>query len=371
MTAVGVVFLLPAPIDTPTGGFVYDRQVIGGLRRRLAAPLRVLALPGGFPAPAPASLAAAAEAIARLPDGTLLIADGLVLTPLAAALRQQAGRMSLIALIHHPLADETGLAAAERLRLQREETQALALADRVIVTSRTTAQRLADFAVDPRRIAVVPPAAVTRPRARPRRQHSAADPVRLLCVASLTPRKGQDLLLRALQPLRRLPWRLELVGPERDRAFARRLRLLLGALRLRGRVRLRGALPAARLDRAYREADVFALASHHEGFGMAPLEALSYGLPLVTTRAGALPEAVPPGAAVLVAADDRPALTAALRPLLQRRAVRQAAAARARRAAQGLRTWAETRAEFATVVQEMMAPEMMTQEIMTQEMMPT
>jgi glycosyltransferase involved in cell wall biosynthesis len=355
VTAAGVAFLLPAPIDTPTGGFVYDRQVIAGLRRLLAAPLQVLALPGGFPAPAPASVAAAAEAIARLPGGTLLIADGLVLTPLAAPLRQQAGRMPLIALIHHPLADETGLPPGERTRLQREETQALALAAGVIVTSRTTAQRLADFAVDLKRIAVVPPAAVTRPRARPRRrQHSAADPVRLLCVASLTPRKGQDLLLRALQPLRRLPWRLDLVGPERDRAYARWLRGLIAALRLRGRVRIHGALPAVALDHAFCAADVFALASHHEGFGMAPLEALGYGLPVVTTRAGALPEALPAGAALLVAADNRPALTAALGPLLRRRAMRQAAAARARRAAQGLRSWSEVQAEFAAVVQGMM-----------------
>lgn len=364
MTAAGIAFLLPAPINTPTGGFVYDRHVIAGLRRLLAAPLQVLALPGGFPAPAPASVAAAAEAIARLPSGTLLIVDGLVLTPLAAPLRKLAGRLPLIALIHHPLADETGLTPAERLRLQREETQALALAAGVIVTSRTTAQRLADFAVDPGRIAVVPPAAITQPRASRRRRRSAADPVRLLCVASLTPRKGQDLLLRALLPLRRLPWRLDLVGPERDRAYARRLRRLIVAFKLRGRVRLRGALPAVGLDRAYRAADVFALASHHEGFGMAPLEALSYGLPVVTTGAGALPEALPAGAAVLVAADDRPALTAALRPLLQRRALQQAAAQRARRAAQGLRTWAETQAEFAAVVQTMMAQEMMTREMM-------
>lgn len=362
MTATTVAFVLPAPIDTPTGGFVYDRQMIAGLRRRLGLPLQVLALPGGFPAPSPPSVAAAAEAIARLPDGTLLIVDGLVLTALAAPLRRQLPRLRLLALIHHPLADETGLAPAERLRLQREETQALALAAGVIVTSHTTAERLAAFAVDRRRIAVVPPAAVTRPRGRPRRRRHAdrAAAVRLLCVASLTPRKGQDLLLRALQPLRRLPWRLDLVGPERDRAYARRLRRLIGAVRLRGRVLVRGAVPAAQLEAAWHSADLFVLASHYEGFGMAPLEALSYGLPVVTTRAGALPEALPAGAAVLVAAGDRPALTTALQPLLRRRAVRLAAAERGRRAARGLRSWAEAQAEFAAVVREMVTQGMVT-----------
>jgi glycosyltransferase involved in cell wall biosynthesis len=350
-SASPVYVVVPGRIDTPTGGFVYDRAMIAALRAagQLAD---VIVLPGEFPQPSPAAISAAARCLASLADGSPVVVDGLALTPLASVLANAAGRLRKIALVHHPLCDESGLTPAVAQHWFEREREALARVAGVIVTSHATAARLADFGVSAARVRAVLPGAVEVPRPPAARLYRPPGrPPRLLCVASLTVRKGQDQLVRALAALRRCPWRLDLVGPARDPAFARRLRLAARCRRLHQRVHFIGPLARHRLQRRYRRADLFVLASRHEGFGMAPVEAVAHGLPVVTTRAGALPEALPPGTATLVPAGDIAALTRALRPLLIHRTRRHHAAWQARRCATRMRSWAAAGSEFVAAVQ--------------------
>jgi glycosyltransferase involved in cell wall biosynthesis len=284
------------------------------VRGRLAG---CLVLPGDYPEPGDQARSAAARLLRELPDGAALIVDGLGFSPLFESFAAKAERQRIYALVHHPLCDETGLAATERARLFERERQALALARGVIVTSRHTAARLADFDVPAERIRVVQPG-IDVVRRRP--ASSASDPV-LLCVASLTPRKGQDVLLRALSRVRRFGWRLLLVGPARDRAYAGRLRRLARDLRLADRVAFPGALNAAALARLYGAADLFVLPSYHEGYGIAVAEAAGHGLPVIASNAGAIPEAVAGARHRLVPPGDIPALADALRGVLCARSV--------------------------------------------------
>jgi glycosyltransferase involved in cell wall biosynthesis len=309
--------VLPGRRDTPTGGFVYDRHMIDALgdAGRLG---RVVELPDQFPHPPPAVAASAARALDDLGDDAPLLVDGLCLAPLGHVFGRHATLRPLYALIHHPLCDEAGLGAGERADLFVAERQALALARGVVVTSATTARRLADFAVPAARIRVVRPGVEIRVgRGGKAGRRAPGRPPHLLSVASLTPRKGQDRLLRALAPLRAIRWRLTLVGAERDARFARRLRRLIRDLGFADRVRVTGAVPATVLDRLFRDAAVFVLASRHEGYGMAVAEAAARRLPIVACDAGAVREAAPPWAR-LVPPDDMPALTAALRRALVR-----------------------------------------------------
>ncbi|HOT82057.1 MAG TPA: hypothetical protein PLQ12_01970, partial [Candidatus Defluviicoccus seviourii] len=140
-------FLLPGPAETVSGGFLYDRRMIGALKRaRLLASL--ITLPDCFPHPPPAVIAGANDDLAALPAGSWLIVDGLALAPLYERIDAlQDGRVHVVALIHHPLSDEGGLSAPERARLFESERRALADTRHVIVTSATTARRLADFGV--------------------------------------------------------------------------------------------------------------------------------------------------------------------------------------------------------------------------------
>ncbi len=309
--------LLPGPPDTPTGGFVYDRWVLHALRRagRLAS---LIVVPGAWPEPSVPTVSAAERAVASLPEGAALLIDGLAFSPLLEVFEAASRRLSLVVLVHHPLADETGLTQDARDRLFERERRALALAlvQGVIVTSATTAHRLSDFAVPSERVRVVRPGVdLSRMGGLGTRRRPVEVPT-LLCVAALTPRKGQDVLLRALGELRCLRWQLRLVGPPRDRAFAGRLRRLARALGLQRRVALVGPVTPTQLPSEYRNADLFVLPSHYEGYGIVVAEAAAYGLPIVASDAGAIAEAATGSRHSLVPPGNPRSLARALRPHL-------------------------------------------------------
>lgn len=340
--------ILPGSPQTPTGGFAYDRHVLVALRRadRLAG---VIVIDGDYPWPSATTLAAAGQSLAALPAGARVVVDDLALTPLLPVFEQHAGRLSLFPLIHHPLADETGLTTEQRSRLFEAERRALTLAQGVIVTSEHTAGRLSDFDVPAGRIHVVRPGVRGPFGAIHQRTHQ---PPVLLCVASLVPRKGQDVLLRALAPLRHLDWRLQLVGPERDRAYAKRLRRLAQTRRVAARVSFVGAVAEAELIRFYRRADIFVFPSYHEGYGIAVADAAAHGLPIVASDAGAISEAIGDAPSTLVPPGDVAALATALRPLLTQ------PQARVRRIGTGAmtpRTWERVGREFVAALESLMS----------------
>jgi glycosyltransferase involved in cell wall biosynthesis len=106
---------------------------------------------------------------------------------------------------------------------------------------------------------------------------------------------------------------------------------------LQKRITLAGEVGDANV--LYADADLFVLASLHEGYGMAFAEALAHGLPVIGTLAGAIPSVVPAEAGALVPPGDPVALAAALRRLLGDPAAREEAAIAARRAAATLPDW--------------------------------
>src|SRR5262249_16826593 len=141
--------------------------------------------------------------------------------------------------------------------------------------------------------------------------------LRLLAVATVTPRKGHLILIEALARLADLDWHLLCVGSlERDPATATAFRQAIARHHLADRVTLAGEWPPERLGAAYRQADCFVLPSFHEGYGMAFAEALAHGLPIVATTGGAISETVPASAGLLVPPGDSAALAAALRRLM-------------------------------------------------------
>ena len=141
-------FLVPGDLGTRTGGYGYDRQIIAGLRAlRLAGRCAIAGrrLPD---ARCRWRCALARRVAEALPDGTLVVVDGLAFGALADAGRKRMrARLRWVALVHHPLALETGLGAGTRHALFESERRALATARGVIVTSASTARALAAFGV--------------------------------------------------------------------------------------------------------------------------------------------------------------------------------------------------------------------------------
>jgi len=337
-----VTLLVPGDLALRTGGYGYDRAIFAGLRE-LGWRVDVVLLDGSFPYPTSAARAHAVQALAALPDGALVLADGLAFGVMAVEAEREATRLRFVALVHHPLADETGVDADTARAFAASERRGLACARGVVVTSHATARRLSEYGVDARRVAVVVPGTESAPAAQGTRGTSGADsdvPVELLCVATLVKRKGHDVLFTALARLRQLPWHLTCAGsltlhPPTATALWEQLR----ALDLADRVTLAGDLDAAALAAAYDRADIFVLATRHEGYGMAVAEAVAHGLPVVSTATGAIPELVDGASGAIVPMDRPEALAAALEPLIGDDGARARAMAGARARRDGLPRW--------------------------------
>ncbi len=332
-----IAFAVPGDLATPTGGYGYDRRMIAELRE-LGWTVDVLSLGDGFPRPDARTKAQAHDVLAAAPGHGPIVIDGLGFGVLPEAAAALGGHRALVALVHHPLALESGLSRSEADALRTSERDALAAAQAVIVTSPSTARIVAaEFGVPPDRISVAPPGT---DRSAPA-QGSSDGTVRLLSVGAIVPRKGFDVLLAALGRLADLPWRLTIAGDRnRDPKAPMRLDADIARFGFADRIDVLGALPAERVAALYTTADLFVLASRFEGFGMAYAEAIAHGLPVVGTTAGAIPETVPAGAGLLVPPDDVPALAAALRRLIGDAAERRQMATAARAAADALPTWA-------------------------------
>jgi glycosyltransferase involved in cell wall biosynthesis len=341
-----VTFLIPGSLETPTGGYGYDRRMITGLRTR-GWTVTVVRLDDSFPLPTVAARTEAEQALARIPDNALVVADGLAFGALPEEAARHGSRLQLVALVHHPLAAETGLDRAVASRLEQSEREALAHARHVIVTSDATAGMLAAFGVANERVSVVTPGTDAAPRA----VGSRGDEVHLVCVATLIPRKGHDLLFRALASLRGLRWRVRCVGSlTRDVGTAQTLSALLGREGIADRVVLVGERDGEALAAEYDRADVFVLPTLYEGYGMVVAEALARGLPVVATTTGAISQLVSKDAGLLVPPGDVVALAAALAQIIGDSTLRARLAAGARRARQRLRTWEQAASQMDDVL---------------------
>ena len=345
-----VVFAVPGSLDTPTGGYAYDRRIIAELRR-LDWDVECLDIGEGFPSPDEATRAAARSLLLQVPDGQPIVVDGLALGVLPDVAAEVASRHPLLALVHHPLALEWGLSAERADALHRSERTALALVSEVVVTSPTTAKLVAsDYGVPAGRITVARPGSDPAPRS----SGSRSEVPHLLSVGAVVPRKGFDTLIAALATLAELPWRLTIAGDlTRDPDEAARLDVSITQHKLAGRIAALGAVSSERLAALYDDADLFVLASRFEGYGMAYTEALSHGLPVIGTTAGAIPDTVPQEAGVLVSPGDVDALARALRSVIADAGLRRQLSDAAFAAARKLPTWRQSGAIFGAALEKL------------------
>lgn len=335
--------VVPGDINTRTGGYRYDRRIMLELID-LGWTVELHTLCGDFPFPSQAQLEQASEVLSFIPDSSLAVIDGLAFSVMPEVIQHHRQRLELVALIHHPLALETGLNADQKHSLKQLETQALAQVNRVITTSPSTAESLRDYQVSPERVvAVLPgtdPGRLTR--------GSGSNQLNLLCVASINPRKGHTVLLEALEPLLHLNWHLYCAGStDRDRQTVERIRQKISTQNMCDRVSLVGELDDEHLQTLYTTADIFVLASFHEGYGMVLDEAVAHGLPIVCTDAGAMRDTVPDGSGLLVPPNNVSALSEALESVLTDSVLRQSLARQATIAREKLRTWRAAAIEFA------------------------
>jgi glycosyltransferase involved in cell wall biosynthesis len=341
-----LTFAIPGRLDTPTGGYAYDRRVIAELSAQ-GWRVDVCEIGDGFPFPDAATRAQARAMLESAPAAAPLVIDGLafgVMDDIAPAL---ARTHRLIALVHHPLACETGLAPDIPAAFRRSERAALASARHVIATAPQTAHLLRiEYAVNAEKITVACPGNDPMPPS----VGSNDGICHLLSVGAIVPRKGCHGLIAALASLPDRAWHLTIAGDAtRDQACTTALRDQVAKAGLGARVRIAGAVSDSELDALYRHVDVFVTASLFEGYGMAALTAIACGLPLIATRVGALGD-IPPDAAILVPPGDTSALAAALDRVTGDASLRARMRIAAQKAARDLPTWRDTVAKFAAAI---------------------
>ena len=342
------IFAIPGKLDTPTGGYIYDRRVIDGLRA-LAWHIDVVSLGEGFPEPSESTRQRALDLLASLPHPCPVILDGLAYGVLPETRKHLHPANAIIALVHHPLALETGVDPARACLLQASETLALSCAAEVIVTSPSTGRELTEhYGVNPANLTVICPG-TDRAKQDTKRRPSAG--VKLLSVGAIVPRKGFISLVRALAPLAHLDWTLDIVGdPTRSVETSRELTQAIEQAGLTHRIHLLGTRSKSELEQLYAMSDIFVLSSEHEGYGMAYAEAIAHGLPIIGTRAGAIPETVPPEAGWLVEPGNLAELSHALGSLISDTTLRDQLAHGARQVAARLPTWTDAAKQFEMVL---------------------
>jgi glycosyltransferase involved in cell wall biosynthesis len=336
-----LTLLIPDGLTLSSGRYRYDRQVVSGLRA-LGWQVDVELLDASFPDPSDGALEQAGDLLAARRDNSIVLVDGLALSALGEQIERVAHRLTVIGLVHHLLAAETGLDGAA---VAAREGRAMRAATGLVASHFGVARGIAAYGVPRERIAIAQPGTDPAPRAEGSRSRQGArrsTPVELLCVGSLIARKGHDVLFDAVAELRLMRWHLTCVGSDLvapDTVAALREQVEISGLT--DAITLAGEIDDAALEQAYQRADVFVLATRYEGYGTTVSEALARGIPVVSTMAGAIPELVDKGGTI-VPIDDTAALAAALEPMVSDHATRAGFAAAALSQGAALPRWTDT-----------------------------
>lgn len=315
---MSIAWLLYGSLEERTGGTIYDRIIVEGLR---AGGARVDVLdPRGTP-------------LRRLLAANVIVGDELCFRELAFVFPRMPGARRVL-LMHHLTCWEEG---QERARLR--EMQALRAADQIVTTSHATRARLEREGVRTS-IDVVRPGCDRLVRSE-RAPHDAT--VRFLFVGAVTARKRVRELVVALPG----DSELRVIGSlARERRYAEMVQGLARAREKEGvTISFTGEVDDAELARELAAADALVMPSSLEGYGIAATEAIHAGLPVIAARTPGLEEALAPAGDAVVFFDlartDSDAFARTLHDFSTRRDRMRAATRLAT-----LPTWAEAVREF-------------------------
>ncbi|MEM8798042.1 MAG: glycosyltransferase family 4 protein [Pseudomonadota bacterium] len=337
-------FIIPGAIDTPSGGYRYDRQIIEEMKV-IGAVVDLVSLPGStYPFPDEAAISKIDGVIAEAKSADIAVVDGLAGGVLPGLLANLASTMPVVALIHHPLFLEAGLSEVEADALRGSEAAGLSHVKAVITTSPATTRTVQEmFGFDPEHIHTVIPGVERGPK----NKLQMGEEARILSIGSISERKGHDVMIDALARIKDLRFRLDIAGASfgNDSLLAS-LKHRTTQAGLDGRVTFHGAVTESELDHLYASADFFALASRYEGYGMVYAEAIVRGLPVIGTDGGAIPDTIPPDCGLIAKAGDPETLSEHLRTMIENHDVRQAMRQAALAAEPAFPTWKSAGALF-------------------------
>ena len=305
-------FLIPGDINTLTGGYVYDKTIIGGLRK-IGYRVTVHQLAPDFPFPASESLIQCSKLIGSIPEGQPILIDSLIFSPIGEILSDLNGKNPVIAIIHLPLSRNPNFSRIVQEKLAGLEKKALNYAQKIVAVSEFTKQLLTGYGTEPSDIQVICPGVFSVPR----KLNFPELPEKLLTVGSYLPGKGQLVLVQALAQLKHLSWSLTMYGiKDFDPAYVQSIIQFIESENISDRIFINSPISGKELNTSYLNADLFLLPSYFENFCMSLNEALVHGLPVITTHAGGIPYSVPHHMGLFTEPGNVGDLTEAIRSVL-------------------------------------------------------
>jgi glycosyltransferase involved in cell wall biosynthesis len=280
-------------LDTVSGGYLYDRKLVAYLRSR-GDELSIISLPSGKYVPHLLD-----NLHFRLPHGLdVLIEDELVHPSLLVANSARTSSRShpVVSLVHNLHSSEQR-ASWENAIYRRIEARHLRSVDGHIFNSVATRASVHALLGDKIPYIIASPGGDrlgTLGLEKVMQRNSAGGPLRLLFLANVTPLKGLHVLLDALSRLPAGACTLDVAGSLTiDASYAKRTQERAAALS--SPVSFHGVLDGASLIDLLARSQVLVLPSFYEGFGIAYLEGMAFGLPAIGTSAGAIPQMIAHG----------------------------------------------------------------------------
>ncbi len=355
-----LALLIYGSLSTPSGGYLYDRKLVEYLERQ-GDRVEIVALPWrDYARHLGDNFSAELRRRLQALQVDILVQDELnhpSLFRINRSLKDRA-HYPIVSIVHHLRSSEARPSWQNRLYgwVERGYLESL---DGLIFNSQTT-RRAVQGQLGQR---ACPPWVVAYPggdrlgsgitEEEIERRARQPGPLKLAFAGNLIPRKNLHMLVDALHRLPGGAWELRVAGSDNaDRAYAQAVQRQVARLGLEGRVRFLGHLPEEDLAGLLRASHLLAVPSSYEGFGIAYLEGMSFGLPAIASTAGAAGEIITHGEnGFLVDPGDPGALAACLGALIEDRTRLAGMGRAALRRFQGHPTWDQSAAEIRAFLQ--------------------
>ncbi|MFQ6615640.1 MAG: glycosyltransferase family 4 protein [Fidelibacterota bacterium] len=333
-----LTFFVPSVRPVPTGGNIFNQEVITYLSRKVPGDIDVRVIDRGDRDRIPVETLSGQDPVA--------VVDSLVARYLGSSrmLRARKAFSKMGMVVHYLRLLNPASGGSKQIQTEREILQAF---DGFITTSRFSRSVLISHGVNPGDVTVIRPGLHHRFRSPPK-AHSKSPSLRLLTVSNFLPGKGLIRLMGVLEEMGDLPWRWDVAGSEiLDGEYSKRFRNRVDESSVSSRVHLLGSLSPVQLVEVYDGSDIFVLPSEFESCSMVLMEAMARGLPAVAFDEGGIPETVMGSEGVwLIPPGDWASFGQAIGELVKNRSRRAAMGKQAWETSKRFSSWETTGREF-------------------------
>lgn len=321
--------LIYGSLNSQSGGYLYDRKLVEHLLEQ-GDQVEIISLtPGSYARNLTDNFSKSLVECLKSLHLDILLQDELnhpSLFLLNSRLRNQVD-FPIVSIVHHLRCSE-GFPAWQNLFYTWIEKKYLSSVDGFVFNSRATRQKVESITGKTTRPALV--AFPAGDRLRPaisdvqiRQRAFQPGPLRIIFVGNLIPRKNLPTLIQSLSQLSDCSWSLSVVGrPDIAPKYTHQLQYLVEQNKIVDQVKFHGSIPDRKLVDHLFESHVLVIPSTYEGYGIAYLEGMGFGLPAIGTTAGGAGEIIEHGKnGYLIQPHDNTHLSAYLRRLVENRSL--------------------------------------------------